>query len=64
MVNRNSEILVLTETVKCSKCNCDCHCESELHVPSDELDTGGPCVCDECYHTDNKKLDEDSFNGA
>ena len=48
MVNRNSEILLLTETVKCSKCNCDCHCESELHVPSDELDTGGPCGCDDC----------------
>ena len=48
MVNRDSEILVLTETVKCSKCNCDCHCESELHVPSDELDTGGPCGCDDC----------------
>ena len=64
MVNRNSEILVLTETVKCSKCNCDCHCESDLHLPSDELDTGGPCVCDECYHTDSGKLDEDSFNGA
>ena len=57
--------LVLTNEVKqCSNCHCDCHCNTELHTPSNELDTGGPCVCDECYHTDNKKLDEDSFNGA
>ena len=59
------DILVLTKEVKqCSNCHCDCHCNTELHTPSDELDTGGPCVCDECYHTNNKKLDEDSFNGA
>ena len=64
MVNRDSDILVLKETVKCSSCNCDCHCEDNLHTPNDELDTGGPCVCDECYHTDSGKLDEDSFNGA
>ena len=48
MVNRDSDILVLKETVKCSSCNCDCHCEDNLHTPNDELDTGGPCVCDDC----------------
>ena len=43
------DILVLTKEVKqCSKCHCDCHCESVMHTPSDELDTGGPCVCDDC----------------
>ena len=47
VIDRNS-ILVLDEPVKCSKCNCDCHCESDLHLPSDELDSGGPCSCDEC----------------
>jgi len=42
-------VLVLTKEVKqCSKCHCDCHCESVMHTPSDELDTGGPCVCDDC----------------
>jgi len=43
------DVLVLTKEVKqCSNCHCNCHCESELHTPSDELDTGGPCVCDDC----------------
>ena len=44
-----SDVLVLTKEVsQCSNCKCDCHCESELHTPSDELDSGGPCVCDDC----------------
>ena len=43
------DILVLTDEVtQCPKCHCDCHCESELHLPKEELDTGGPCGCDEC----------------
>ena len=41
--------LVLTDEVKqCSNCHCDCHCDNELHLPKEELDTGGPCGCDEC----------------
>ena len=64
MVNRDSDILVLTETVKCSNCNCDCHCEDNLHTPNDELDTGGPCVCDDCKCKPSRGIDEDSFNGA
>ena len=48
MADRDSEVLVLTDPVKCSKCNCDCHCESDMHIPSDELDSGGPCTCDDC----------------
>ena len=57
-------ILVLDEPIKCSKCNCDCHCDSELHTPNDELDTGGPCVCDDCKCKPSRGIDEDSFNGA
>ena len=64
MVNRDSDILVLKETVKCSNCNCDCHCEDNLHTPNDELDTGGPCVCDDCKCKPSRGIDEDSFNGA
>ena len=48
MTISRDDVLVLTEEVKCSKCNCDCHCESVIHVPSDELDSGGPCTCDDC----------------
>ena len=48
MTISRDDILVLTEEVKCSKCNCDCHCESDIHLPSDELDSGGPCTCDDC----------------
>ena len=33
---------------KCKNCNCDCHCDSEMHLPSDELDKGGACFCDDC----------------
>ena len=58
-------------TSKCSKCNCDCHCDTELHTPGNELDTGGPCVCEacECDRVDidaetKYDLDLDSFNGA
>ena len=48
MVDR-TDILVLTKEVsQCSNCKCDCHCESDMHIPSDELDSGGPCVCDDC----------------
>ena len=57
-------ILVLNEPIKCSKCNCDCHCDSELHTPNDELDTGGPCVYQDCRCKGTDRLDEDSFNGA
>ena len=64
MVNRDSDILVLKETVKCSSCNCDCHCEDNLHTPNDELDTGGPCVCDDCKCKPSRGIDEDSYNGA
>ena len=62
-IDRDS-VLVLTETVKCSKCNCDCHCKDNLHTPNDELDSGGPCVCDDCKCKPYKGIDEDSFNGA
>ena len=48
MTISRDDVLVLTEEVKCSKCNCDCHCESVMHLPSDEMDTGGPCTCDHC----------------
>ena len=49
MTVSRDDVLVLTDEVqKCSKCNCDCHCESAMHVPSDEMDTGGPCTCDHC----------------
>ena len=57
-------VLVLNEPVKCSKCNCDCHCENNLHTPNDELDSGGPCVCDDCQCKPSRGIDEDSFNGA
>ena len=57
-------ILVLDEPIKCSKCNCDCHCDSELHTTNDELDSGGPCVCEDCRCKPSKGIDEDSFNGA
>ena len=33
---------------KCKNCQCDCHCNSEMHLPKDELDKGGACVCDNC----------------
>ena len=48
MTVSRDDVLVLTEEVKCSKCNCDCHCESEMHVLTDDLDRGGPCTCDDC----------------
>ena len=32
----------------CNACHCDCHCDSEMHVPSNELDNGGTCTCDKC----------------
>ena len=43
------DILILTDEVtQCANCKCNCHCNEELHTPSDELDTGGPCVCEDC----------------
>ena len=57
-------VLVLNDPVKCSKCNCDCHCENNLHTPNDELDSGGPCVCDDCKCKPSKGIDEEAFNGA
>ena len=33
---------------KCKNCKCDCHCDSPMHLPKDELDKGGACVCDNC----------------
>ena len=57
-------VLVLNDPVKCSKCNCDCHCETNLHTPNDELDSGGPCVCDDCRCKPSKGIDEEAFNGA
>ena len=32
----------------CIKCNCECHCDMDLHVPTNDLDTGGPCICEQC----------------
>ena len=42
--------LILDIPAECTSCHCDCHCDSDIHTPSDELDTGGPCVCEECKH--------------
>ena len=47
-IDRDTVLVLINEVTQCSKCHCDCHCGSELHTPSDELDTGGPCGCDEC----------------
>jgi hypothetical protein len=44
------DILILTTAAKCRSCHCECHCASDMHIPSDELDAGGPCVCEECKH--------------
>ena len=33
---------------KCKNCQCDCHCDSGMHLPEDNLDKGGACVCDNC----------------
>ena len=48
-IDRNS-VLLLTKAAKCTSCHCDCHCDEQLHISSDELDAGGPCVCEECKH--------------
>ena len=48
-MNKDS-YLILTEAAKCTSCHCDCHCADDIHTPSDELDKGGPCVCEECKH--------------
>ena len=47
-IDREDVLILTDEVTQCSKCHCDCHCESELHLPKEELDTGGPCGCDEC----------------
>ena len=47
-IDRDTVLILTKEITQCSKCHCDCHCEDELHTPSDELDRGGPCGCDEC----------------
>jgi len=45
----DKDILILTDEVtQCANCNCNCHCNEELHLPSDELDKGGACGCDDC----------------
>ena len=64
MDKNREDVLILNEPIKCSDCHCDCHCDSELHTPNDELDTGGPCVCENCKCKGSDVLDEDSFNGA
>ena len=33
---------------KCKNCHCDCHCDSIMHLPENDLDKGGACVCDNC----------------
>ena len=33
---------------KCKNCHCDRNCDSPMHLPPDELDKGGACVCDNC----------------
>jgi len=53
-IDREDALVLTNEVTQCSKCHCDCHCESELHLPKEELDTGGPCGCDECK-CDNRK---------
>ena len=48
-IDRNT-VLRLETPAKCDKCHCDCHCADDIHISNDELDTGGPCVCEECKH--------------
>ena len=63
-IDRDS-VLVLTEEVKtCKSCGCDCHCKDNLHTPNDELDSGGPCVCEDCECKPSRGIDEEAFNGA
>ena len=63
-IDRDS-VLVLTQEVKTSKsCGCDCPCKDNLHTPNDELDSGGPCVCDDCRCKPSKGIDEEAVNGA
>jgi hypothetical protein len=42
--------LILDIPAECTSCHCNCHCDETLHISSDELDTGGPCTCEECKH--------------
>ena len=70
-IDRNDTLILTQEVKTCNSCGCDCHCENNLHTPNDELDSGGPCVCDDCkcnkvdIDAETKyDLDEDSFNGA
>ena len=47
-IDREDVLILTDEVTQCAKCNCNCHCNEELHLPSDELDKGGACDCDEC----------------
>ena len=40
----------ITNDAECKHCFHECHCDETLHISSDELDAGGPCVCEECKH--------------
>ena len=42
--------LILDIPAECTSCHHECHCDETLHISSDELDTGGPCTCEECKH--------------
>jgi hypothetical protein len=42
---------------KCKNCHCNCHCDSAIHLPKDELDKGGACVCDTCNCEKSKAQD-------
>ena len=52
------------EVRTCNSCGCDCHCKDNLHTPNDELDNGGPCVCEDCECKPSRGIDEEAFNGA
>ena len=45
---------------KCKNCQCDCHCDTPMHLPKNELDKGGACVCDNCECKNGENRAEDS----
>ena len=47
-IDREDVLILTKEVTQCAKCHCECHCNEELHTPSNELDSGGPCVCEDC----------------
>ena len=51
---------------KCKNCQCDCHCDSPMHLPKNELDKGGACVCDncECKNVENRAEDSTYENNG